>query len=148
MLEDLHNIGPDYDPTLMAWWENFDRTYPRAQRTATTALLPDVEVLPARGRRRVALARRPALPARADEDRPRAARLPRELSRATARRYATTIAGVRHAEPMNSIEPASASRYGVEMYSMPCRAHHARVIAAARRRFACGSFGNRWCSIW
>jgi cyclopropane-fatty-acyl-phospholipid synthase len=25
--EDLHNIGPDYDPTLMAWWENFDRTY-------------------------------------------------------------------------------------------------------------------------
>jgi cyclopropane-fatty-acyl-phospholipid synthase len=28
VLEDLHNIGPDYDPTLMAWWENFDRTYP------------------------------------------------------------------------------------------------------------------------
>lgn len=25
--EDLHNIGPDYDPTLMAWWDNFDRTY-------------------------------------------------------------------------------------------------------------------------
>ena len=25
--EDIHNIGPDYDPTLMAWWENFDRTY-------------------------------------------------------------------------------------------------------------------------
>jgi cyclopropane-fatty-acyl-phospholipid synthase len=28
VVEDLHNIGPDYDPTLMAWWENFDRTYP------------------------------------------------------------------------------------------------------------------------
>ncbi len=27
VLEDLHNIGPDYDPTLMAWWQNFDRTY-------------------------------------------------------------------------------------------------------------------------
>jgi cyclopropane-fatty-acyl-phospholipid synthase len=27
VMEDLHNIGPDYDPTLMAWWENFDRTY-------------------------------------------------------------------------------------------------------------------------
>jgi cyclopropane-fatty-acyl-phospholipid synthase len=27
VLEDLHNIGPDYDPTLMAWWNNFDRTY-------------------------------------------------------------------------------------------------------------------------
>jgi cyclopropane-fatty-acyl-phospholipid synthase len=27
VLEDLHNIGPDYDPTLMAWFANFDRTY-------------------------------------------------------------------------------------------------------------------------
>ncbi len=27
VMEDLHNIGEDYDPTLMAWWENFDRTY-------------------------------------------------------------------------------------------------------------------------
>jgi cyclopropane-fatty-acyl-phospholipid synthase len=27
VLEDLHNIGPDYDPTLMAWWKNFDQTY-------------------------------------------------------------------------------------------------------------------------
>jgi len=27
IVEDLHNIGPDYDPTLMAWWANFDRTY-------------------------------------------------------------------------------------------------------------------------
>ncbi|MCC6993417.1 MAG: cyclopropane fatty acyl phospholipid synthase [Deltaproteobacteria bacterium] len=25
--EDLQNIGPDYDPTLMAWWANFDKTY-------------------------------------------------------------------------------------------------------------------------
>src|SRR5450631_4653732 len=28
VLEDLQNIGPDYDRTLMAWWENFDRAYP------------------------------------------------------------------------------------------------------------------------
>jgi len=28
VLEDLQNIGPDYAPTLMAWWENFDRAYP------------------------------------------------------------------------------------------------------------------------
>jgi cyclopropane-fatty-acyl-phospholipid synthase len=27
VIEDLHNIGEDYDPTLMAWWDNFDRTY-------------------------------------------------------------------------------------------------------------------------
>jgi cyclopropane-fatty-acyl-phospholipid synthase len=27
VVEDLHNIGPDYDPTLMAWWDNFDRAY-------------------------------------------------------------------------------------------------------------------------
>ena len=32
VLEDLHNIGPDYDPTLMAWWANFDRTYPEIAR--------------------------------------------------------------------------------------------------------------------
>ena len=28
VLEDLQNIGPDYDLTLLAWWENFDRAYP------------------------------------------------------------------------------------------------------------------------
>lgn len=27
VIEDLHNIGEDYDPTLMAWWDNFDRSY-------------------------------------------------------------------------------------------------------------------------
>ena len=86
VLEDLHNIGPDYDPTLMAWWENFDRTYPEITAQLRPALLPDVEVLPARRRRRVARARRPALPARADEDRPHAARLPRQLSQATSSR--------------------------------------------------------------
>jgi cyclopropane-fatty-acyl-phospholipid synthase len=26
--EDWHNFGPDYDRTLMAWWENFDRAWP------------------------------------------------------------------------------------------------------------------------
>ncbi|MEM9336853.1 MAG: cyclopropane fatty acyl phospholipid synthase [Patescibacteria group bacterium] len=25
--EHLENIGPDYDPTLMAWWERFDKAY-------------------------------------------------------------------------------------------------------------------------
>jgi cyclopropane-fatty-acyl-phospholipid synthase len=25
--EDLHNIGPNYDPTLMAWASNFDRAW-------------------------------------------------------------------------------------------------------------------------
>jgi cyclopropane-fatty-acyl-phospholipid synthase len=28
VLEDLHNIGPDYERTLLAWWQNFDRAYP------------------------------------------------------------------------------------------------------------------------
>jgi cyclopropane-fatty-acyl-phospholipid synthase len=27
--EDWHNIGPDYDPTLMAWFMNFDRAWPQ-----------------------------------------------------------------------------------------------------------------------
>jgi cyclopropane-fatty-acyl-phospholipid synthase len=28
VVEDVQNIGPDYDRTLMAWWDNFDRAYP------------------------------------------------------------------------------------------------------------------------
>jgi cyclopropane-fatty-acyl-phospholipid synthase len=29
--EDWHNFGPDYDKTLMAWWQNFERAWPRLQ---------------------------------------------------------------------------------------------------------------------
>lgn len=29
VIEDWHNFGPDYDRTLMAWWSNFDRAWPR-----------------------------------------------------------------------------------------------------------------------
>jgi cyclopropane-fatty-acyl-phospholipid synthase len=34
IVEDMHNIGPDYDPTLTAWWANFDKAWPtlRGQR--------------------------------------------------------------------------------------------------------------------
>jgi cyclopropane-fatty-acyl-phospholipid synthase len=28
LLEDWHNFGQDYDPTLMAWWKNFDAAWP------------------------------------------------------------------------------------------------------------------------
>ena len=28
IMEDWHNFGPDYDKTLMAWFENFDRNWP------------------------------------------------------------------------------------------------------------------------
>ncbi len=28
LLEDWHNFGPDYDRTLMAWWDNFDAAWP------------------------------------------------------------------------------------------------------------------------
>lgn len=28
VVEDWHNFGPDYDPTLMAWWRNFDAAWP------------------------------------------------------------------------------------------------------------------------
>ncbi len=28
VVEDVHNIGPDYDHTLMAWWAKFDRAWP------------------------------------------------------------------------------------------------------------------------
>lgn len=29
VMEDWHNFGPDYDRTLMAWFENFDRSWPK-----------------------------------------------------------------------------------------------------------------------
>jgi cyclopropane-fatty-acyl-phospholipid synthase len=32
MVEDLHNIGAYYDPTLMAWWENFDKAWPKLKK--------------------------------------------------------------------------------------------------------------------
>ena len=28
IMEDWHNFGSDYDKTLMAWWQNFDRAWP------------------------------------------------------------------------------------------------------------------------
>jgi len=28
VIQDWHNFGPDYDPTLMAWWENFNAAWP------------------------------------------------------------------------------------------------------------------------
>jgi len=28
VIEDLHNFGPDYDKTLMAWWERFEHAWP------------------------------------------------------------------------------------------------------------------------
>lgn len=31
IIEDVHNIGPDYDPTLMAWYNNFIKHYPEIQ---------------------------------------------------------------------------------------------------------------------
>jgi cyclopropane-fatty-acyl-phospholipid synthase len=31
--EDLHNFGADYDKTLMAWHENFERAWPRFEQT-------------------------------------------------------------------------------------------------------------------
>ena len=31
VVEDWHNFGPDYDKTLMAWWQNFDRDWPSLQ---------------------------------------------------------------------------------------------------------------------
>ncbi len=29
LIEDWHNFGPDYDRTLMAWWDNFDAAWPQ-----------------------------------------------------------------------------------------------------------------------
>jgi cyclopropane-fatty-acyl-phospholipid synthase len=29
IVEDWHNFGPDYDPTLIAWWQRFDAAWPQ-----------------------------------------------------------------------------------------------------------------------
>jgi cyclopropane-fatty-acyl-phospholipid synthase len=31
LIEDWHNFGQDYDRTLMAWWDNFARAWPRLE---------------------------------------------------------------------------------------------------------------------
>ena len=31
LIEDWHNFGADYDPTLMAWWRNFEAAWPRLE---------------------------------------------------------------------------------------------------------------------
>jgi cyclopropane-fatty-acyl-phospholipid synthase len=31
LIEDWHNFGPDYDRTLMAWWENFNQAWPQLE---------------------------------------------------------------------------------------------------------------------
>ncbi|MCU7807078.1 MAG: cyclopropane fatty acyl phospholipid synthase [Candidatus Thiodiazotropha sp. (ex Semelilucina semeliformis)] len=31
LIEDWHNFGQDYDRTLMAWWQNFDRAWPKLE---------------------------------------------------------------------------------------------------------------------
>jgi len=31
IIEDWHNFGQDYDPTLIAWWQNFDAAWPSLQ---------------------------------------------------------------------------------------------------------------------
>lgn len=33
VVEDLHNFGADYDPTLMAWYRNFEHSWPRFRAT-------------------------------------------------------------------------------------------------------------------
>ena len=36
LIEDWENFGPDYDRTLMAWWQNFEAAWPDLQRDSTT----------------------------------------------------------------------------------------------------------------
>ncbi|OGY60898.1 MAG: hypothetical protein A3F99_00215 [Candidatus Colwellbacteria bacterium RIFCSPLOWO2_12_FULL_43_11] len=33
VMEDWHNFGADYDKTLMAWWENFNRAWPELSKS-------------------------------------------------------------------------------------------------------------------
>ena len=35
LIEDWENFGPDYDRTLLAWWQNFERAWPELERDST-----------------------------------------------------------------------------------------------------------------
>ncbi|MBT4698040.1 cyclopropane-fatty-acyl-phospholipid synthase, partial [Candidatus Woesearchaeota archaeon] len=35
IVEDLHNFGPDYDKTLMAWFKNFDKGWNKIKNNYT-----------------------------------------------------------------------------------------------------------------
>jgi cyclopropane-fatty-acyl-phospholipid synthase len=38
VIEDVHNIGPHYDATCMAWCANFQKAWPRLQHTYDISL--------------------------------------------------------------------------------------------------------------
>ena len=96
VVEDLHNIGPDYDPTLMAWWDNFDRTYSEIAHRYDRKFYQmwKFYLLAAAGASRSRDGQLYQLGAH--EDRPRAARLPREL---ITRRTRPPSGVARHASP-------------------------------------------------
>jgi cyclopropane-fatty-acyl-phospholipid synthase len=35
VMEDWHNFGPHYDPTLMAWYDNFEAAWPVLKKKPT-----------------------------------------------------------------------------------------------------------------
>ncbi|MFM2080590.1 MAG: hypothetical protein RLZZ219_1272 [Cyanobacteriota bacterium] len=39
LIEDWENFGPDYDRTLMAWWQNVEAAWPELQRDSSPAFL-------------------------------------------------------------------------------------------------------------
>src|SRR6058998_52052 len=53
IVEDVKNIGPNYDPTLLAWEENFRRAWPRFADRYGERFRRNVAVLPAQLRGRI-----------------------------------------------------------------------------------------------
>jgi cyclopropane-fatty-acyl-phospholipid synthase len=64
VIEDWHNFGADYDATLLAWYANFERAWPRWRRV-TAAGSAHVALLPADLGGRLPRAAQPALADRA-----------------------------------------------------------------------------------
>ena len=126
VIEDLHNIGPDYDPTLMAWWENFDRTYkelpplrPRFYQMWKFYLLA------AAGASRRATASSTRSCSRRPAGRSPTCRA--ELSYATASRTMAVSAGETAGRTASARNRPSRERLGVGHgdVTTPCRAHQA-----------------------
>ena len=67
VMEDWHNFSAYYDPTLMAWFKNFEKNWDTIKADYDETIPPHVEILSAFVRGLVPRAKKPALADRAFE---------------------------------------------------------------------------------
>jgi len=76
VMEDWHNIGPNYDKTLLAWNANFERAWPELKSKYSERFRPHVALLFIEQRSRFPIAQHAALANRHDSPGHFATRVP------------------------------------------------------------------------